>query len=513
MQRLRAVRSHDSFDLAYVTVAAALAVLLAIQTLNQQWSSDFWVHLATVRAYAAHPLHPLEPFTGVNIRDPLLSPYMFVLGSVTRGLGVDAVGVLAVAGLFNLALWLFALWRFVLALTRNRAAPVFALLFTLLAWGINPWRWSGYFNINSIGFGLPYPSMFASGLALLALASTIHWLKGRGVGHLVVVGLSVPIVLLTHPFTAIWAAVFGAALVLGATNREEAGRDNARRLAILAALVAGGFALALLWPGYSLFKLVRIGGQFDHQHRPLYTHFVFRAFLMLPGIAALWFRARRDLRDPLVLMFAGTLVVFAVGGLTHDWSLGRIFPGLALSVHIALADAVATFITKTDLTRQRRILASAAVAGVLLIGLAGSTSGLIRMVPRGVVPASRASDPRLASIVTPYRPLFHLLGDARVVASPSLKEIVAGVSGHVLVPPVPTFLDDVARRSRDSTAILSPSTAARQRRALLDVDDIAFIVVTPKEAAALRTELKPDANVVATTKNYVVFKVFGSNAT
>src|SRR5205823_5618372 len=157
MQHVRAVRTHDSFDMAYVTVAAVLAVLLAIQTLNQQWSRDFWLHLATVRAYATHPLHPLEPFTGVNIRDPLLSP-----------------------------------------------------------------------------------SMFASGLALLALASTVHWLKGRGVGHLVVVGLSVPIVLLTHPLTAIWAAVFGAALVLGVTNREETGRD-ARRLAILAALVAGGF--------------------------------------------------------------------------------------------------------------------------------------------------------------------------------------------------------------------------------------------------------------------------------
>src|SRR5947207_13891206 len=125
---------------------------------------------------------------------------------------------------------------------------------------------------------------------------------------------------------------------------------------------------------------------------------------MVPGIVALWFRARRNITDPLVLMFAGTLVLFALGGLTNDWSLGRIFPGLALSVHIALADAVATFVTKTDLTRQRRMLASAAVAGVLLVGLAGSTSGLIRMVPRGVVPASHASDPRLASIVTPYRP-------------------------------------------------------------------------------------------------------------
>src|SRR5205814_10298558 len=114
MQHVRAVRTHDSFGMAYVTVAAVLAVLLAIQTLKQLWSRDFWLPLATVRAYATHPLHPLEPFTGVNIRDPLLSPYMFVLGSVTRGLGVDAVGVLAVAGLFNLALWLFALWRFVL---------------------------------------------------------------------------------------------------------------------------------------------------------------------------------------------------------------------------------------------------------------------------------------------------------------------------------------------------------------------------------------------------------------
>ena len=492
-------RSPDAHLIAYVSVAAVLTALLVIQTLQQQWGVDFWVHLATVRAFAEHPIHPLEPFTGVATDDPLLSPYMFVLGLASRLLRADPITVLMIAGLLNLGLWLFALWRFVLTLTGNRAAPVWTLLFTLLAWGIDPWRFSGFFNLNSIGFGLPYPAVLATAIAMLALASTSAWLQQGGRRNILMVGASIPIVLLTHPFTAVWVAIAGAAIVVSYARRA-----FARRLATLAAVFVAALALALLWPHYSLLRLAAIGSQFNDVHDGLYVDLVTRAFLMVPGLVILALRARRRFRDPLVLMFLGTLTVFVLGGVSHAWALGRVFPGMMLAVHTAFGDAVGKYLADSRVASRLRILVASGVTALLLIGLAGSALGIVHMVPRALLPGDLAHDPRLRSIIDPYQGLFDLLQSrGRVLASPSLNRVIAGITGNVLVPPVPTFLEDVRRRSRDARVILSPATSSQQRRVLLDRNDIQFIVVTPSEAEVLICELREDASLVAARPGYV----------
>lgn len=492
----------DGHVLAYWGAAAALVILLLAQALNEPWSGDFWVHLGTVREIADRPWDPRQPFVGVDIEDPLLSPYMLVLGLASRWSRADAITVLAVAGFINLGLWLYAFRRFVLIVTGNRGAPVWALLFTLFAWGIAPWPWSGYFNLNSIGFVLPYPSMFASGVAMLALSSVHRWLVRGHRRDLAVVGLAGPLVLLTHPFTAVWGTIAGFAIIA-----TELRKDRLRRLTVLMGVAGVGAGLALLWPLYSLLRLFGIADQFDSAHRELFGLLGPRSFLALPGFLALALRARRNTRDPLVLTFAGTALVFALGGLTARWSLGRVFPGMMLATHVALGDSLARLRLDPEVATRRRRQVTSAAALLITVGLAGSYQGLIHVVPRNLLP-DRLADRLAASRLEAFRPLRNIIGpDDRVVASLSLNLPVGGISGDVLVPPVPTFLDDVAERSRDAAAILSPLTKPTDRQVLIDRWDIRFLVLTPADASALYPSLSDTATVVIQTDSYTVLDV------
>ena len=45
------------------------------------------------------------------------------------------------------------------------------LLFLLFLWGSDPWTFSGFFHLRSLSLVLPYPSTFATALALAALAA------------------------------------------------------------------------------------------------------------------------------------------------------------------------------------------------------------------------------------------------------------------------------------------------------------------------------------------------------
>jgi hypothetical protein len=49
----------------------------------------------------------------------------------------------------------------------NPHAAFYALVFTLVLWGLSPWRWSGFLNLNSLGFGLAL--VLAAGPAVAVL--------------------------------------------------------------------------------------------------------------------------------------------------------------------------------------------------------------------------------------------------------------------------------------------------------------------------------------------------------
>src|SRR5688572_13713729 len=93
----------------------------------------------------------------------------------------------------------------------------------LVLWGPQPWRWCGYASLNSIGFGLPYPSFLAFGLYLVGLTSAIDLARTRARRDLLVLGGCVTMSVLCHSLT-------GAALILSAAAVAAVDRDRRGRL-------------------------------------------------------------------------------------------------------------------------------------------------------------------------------------------------------------------------------------------------------------------------------------------
>jgi hypothetical protein len=447
---------------------------MLVHTAHEQWASpDFFVHLAAVHEFALHPANPGNPIVTGTDPDPYLSPYTWVVAVPVRLLKVDPVTALAIAGMANLLMLLIAFKRFVSSMSNRPWTPALGLLFTLVAWGVPTWRWSGYLNLNSLGFGLPYASTFATAVALLVLAGSEYFLRGKSPWSLMVVGIGTPIVVLSHPMTALWAAGVGLAIVLAKLDRE-----HGKRCLLLLLVALAGLAATLAWPFYGVL------GLFDrveaHSAQNMFQDFFQRTFLGLLGIVAIVLRFRKRWRDPL-LIGAGLTGALCLGGsLFHIPILGRALPGLMLMLHIALADEFVKGLSKRRSSLTRLATASV-VAIIIVIGLIGTAAGLVRAIPRALLPSRLANDVRLESVVAPYRVLSDRLDrEDVVVAYPSLAVGTAAMSGNVIAPPVPAaFVRDIRHRRTIEEAILwSPNPKARAdavRR-----NNVRWLVVPPR---------------------------------
>jgi hypothetical protein len=104
----------------------------------------------------------------------------------------------------------------------------------VLATGIGPTRLAAY-----------RPEGFALGMALLAVALCIDWLRRRDVGSLVGSGLLVATLTQVHGIAALTTAVFIAAAVVVSLERGRI-REQLKRSAIAAAALLGGVVVAAL---------------------------------------------------------------------------------------------------------------------------------------------------------------------------------------------------------------------------------------------------------------------------
>src|SRR4051812_49030647 len=137
---------------------------------------------------------------------PFFSPWAVVVGLIARVTGLGPVDTLVLIAPVHLVLLLTGLWAFVRRVSQAPQAPFYALLFTLLLWGPQPWRYSGFVHLGSLGFVLPYPSTFAIAAVLWAIALFDRLLDRLPLAGLAlvapVVGLTLlsAVILLTHPF-------------------------------------------------------------------------------------------------------------------------------------------------------------------------------------------------------------------------------------------------------------------------------------------------------------------------
>jgi hypothetical protein len=473
----------------YLLLSSILLLLMTSQTLNQQWSTDFWEHSAVVRALAADLLHPDHPLLPVDAPHPYFSPYTVAVGALARVLDIGPIGALSIAAVVNLALFLVAFWLFVGRLVASRTAPFYALVFALLLWGVRPWRWSGFLNLNSLGYGLPYPSMFATAVTLLSLWALLVYLDGGKPIWLLGPALGGAVVLLTHPITAVVAGIGAASLVLSRLDRRSRGM-----LPWLLVAAGGTVLLTMAWPYYRALDLLSQSSVYTSTHGPMYDLVLPRILPALVALPVIIQRMRRDWRDPLGLMLVGGAAVYGWGGLSGNLTYGRVISFVVLVLQIALGAWFADVELRLrggSYEPWRAGVVYGGLAVLLLVGLVGVAPGLIRTMPRALLPNGLQSDARLAKVSDTYGFLGACTGRADVILTDlGFNSLVTPTFGGKVVAtgyPLP-FVGDVDRRTEDVERFFAPLATSADRRALLARYRVAYLLVNRAELDSLRVQ-------------------------
>ncbi|MFF0788175.1 hypothetical protein [Streptomyces spiralis] len=414
-----------------------------------------------------HPRHPMADLPGAG--SPYYSPYALAEGVFARWTGLSGWDVLRLAGPLNLLVLLTGLGRFVRALTPGPWAPVAALGAVTLLWGTTPLSWSGYLGLMSMTGNLGYPSAFALGLTLWAWALTAARARDaervrfvgpgglRGLGGYAGPGALYGLVLLVHPITFATAGV-GALACVAALQRGWRVRVAGRWL--LAAAVA--LALAGSWPYFDVFALVG-DDRLDGLHRVLYDDLGGHFWLALPGVPALWRRARRSRgRDPLVLMFLLDCLVVAYGWFSGHFTYGRILGPALLGPQLALAVELSA---PRPWAPWRHLLGVLAAAGAC-VGFLSAQAGAV--VPRSLDPVGFDQPPRWPSYDWAARCMRR--GDVVLADGYYARHAVAGYGVNLVAPLWPDIALDERERQRRAAAVrayLDPATTRAGRAAVV----------------------------------------------
>jgi hypothetical protein len=388
--------------LRFLAVALGALGLCALYAWRGYFSSDFWEHAAVVRELSVRTLAPRHPLLAVDAPHAYASPYLLVVGLAGRVTGAAPTTALAIAGLVNMVLLVLALRRFLARLPHGDAAAPYALLFIIFLWGKDVWMWSGFLHIGMLGYNAPYPSTFAAAAMFLCLSILMDALESGRTGLFAAISLLVAVCMLTHPPTALVLFAGLAALFFARV---------ARRFWITAGLLFGavfaGVALALTWPYFPVLKLFADQPPEFHSWSAVFYHGVvgqiWPAILALPAL--LW-RLRGDRRDPLVLLVALLTVIYAIGGITGRYGLGRTIAYIVVFIQIALAIAAVVWESRLPKGRSWQVPAGSVVAALALFAHNKPPLPRIIRVDRQVWPEAKA-------ILAPVRPGDVVLADSR----------------------------------------------------------------------------------------------------
>jgi hypothetical protein len=399
-------------------VAVGAFALCAAYVWRGAFSSDFWEHAAVVRELAARPFEPRHPLLQVDAPHAYVSPYLLAVALAARVTHAPAITALALAGLLNLVLLVLVFRRLLVRILPNgEAAAPYALLLVIFLWGKDPWMWSGFLHIAMLGYDVAYPSTVGAAAMLLGLSLLLDALQRGGTRPYVWIALLVALCIVTHPPTAL-AFVAGLAALLLA----KAGRGGLRPTLRVGGVIVAGVAAALAWPYFPLRDLFTAQPREFHVWSAVfYQEVLLKLWPVLLAAPVLAWRARRNLRDPLVLMAALFLGLYAAGAVTGAFGLGRTIAWFAVTLQIALAGALAAL--ESRLPQERRWLVPAGTALVLVGLFAINRPPLPRLVKydpplwpevRAVLAPVRSGEVVLADSPTSY-PVPALTG-ARVVA-------------------------------------------------------------------------------------------------
>jgi hypothetical protein len=393
--------TRDRVRLLAVTLGAL--AWCTVYAWRGNFSSDFWEHAAVVRELSVRPFSPRHPLLSVDATHAYFSPYLLAVALAARTTGVSAISALATAGLVNLVLLVLALRRLLVRLLpEGEAAAPYAFLFMLVLWGKDPWMWSGVLHLGMLGYNVSYPSTFAAAGMFLSLSLLLDALDRAHSQAFIGVAFLLALCIITHPPTAVVLVAGLAALFLARVNN----RFLINGVLLVAAVVAG-VAGAMAWPYFPVLQLLGAQPAEFHSWSLVFYHGVLaQVWPAMCALPALVWRLRGSRRDPLVLFVALLGIIYALGGITGKYGLGRVIAYIVLLIQVALGAAVATW--ESRLPARRTWLAAACTLMVML--------GLLAYTRPQHLSLRRHGQPLwhdVGSILTPVRPGEVVLADSR----------------------------------------------------------------------------------------------------
>ena len=452
-------------QLRLLVVALGALAVCAIYAWRGYFSSDFWEHAAVVRELSVRPFSPQHPLLSVDAPHAYVSPYHLVVGLAARLTGATVTSALAAAGLVNLVLLVLALRRFLVRLPWGEAAAPYALLFIIFLWGRDVWMWSGFLHVGMLGYDASYPSTFATAAMFLGLSLLLDALDRDRPLAFVGVSLMVGLCLITHPPTALVLFAGLAAFFLARVKD----RFFTNGVLLLGAVVAG-VAAAVTWPYFPVLELLRAQPPEFHSWSAVFYQGVpaqvWPAILALPVL--LW-RLRESRRDPLVLFVLFLAVVYALGGITGKYGLGRVIASMVLLIQVALGIAVAKW--ESRLPRRRAWLLPACTL-VAIVGLFAYNRPPLPRILRYDRPVWR----EVGNVLAPVRPGEVVLADSRT------SYMVPALSGGRVVAwrhPI-YWVPDHAERREAQARFFAGATDA-ERRSVIARYHVRWILLDRRE--------------------------------
>lgn len=507
-------------DRRYLVLCGVLVAVMVSYLAKRTWPGavDIWEHAAAARELGARPLGPGHPLLALDRPHQYFSPYLLVVGLMSRVTGLSVVDTLNVWAVVNLVLLMVSLRLFVTKLIDRRHVDFYALLFVLFLWGPGPWFFSGFLHFDIIAFVLTYPSTFVKGLVFLSLWAHLHYLETDNPRWLLPTLAMSSVVILTHPVDQVFLTVGLVALTF---THEGTRRD--RRLALTLVTVGAAFAGALLWPYMSLWHMLFGAGAegyrnaFKAADRDLYVDVLARcglALIVLPFVAR---RLGNWRRDPLVVMFMGTLLFYLYGLVADDATFGRLISSLQVVGALVLADertragdaAAALGPPGLPLLRWVQLTTLAiVVAGMFFLknGFVVLPGWLIKDAPYGWV-HSYVDNVKISD--------FDFLERAHRTYPVVISDLYTSLEIPAFGPKVvnaaraQAFVDTTERGS-DLSRFYDPSSSIETRRAIIAKYDVSLIVVPVKELTdepAKHQPLVDMGRVVSRNKRFVFVDV------
>ncbi|WKX09640.1 hypothetical protein [Streptomyces sp. NL15-2K] len=447
--------------------AALVLLLLLLVIVRLPWAGDLGMHAATIERLRHSLVHPGNPLVDADTPSPYYSPWMLLLGCLARVTGLSVFVVLRIGAVVGLGLLVTGVWRYVRTLSARRAAPALALLCLLFLWGPVLFAWSGFLGLNSLALTVSYPSVFALGLAFHFWAWLAGALRGpAGWGTWLGLGVLWAVILLCHQFSGVVASLGALATVVAAVV---AARPDRGVWARLGGGLGVGVVVLWLWPYYDFFALFGAGGELGSVHRALYRDPVGRFGLVLVGVGALVLRWRRDRWDPLVLFFVLGVGVFAVGGVSGDYSWGRVLPAALIPAQVAAAVEVVE-------PRASRTAWVCVLAGALAVGAWTQAGTVGYVVGRGVLPEAVAAKYRAPWVGYHWITPWVKYGDVVMARTFPARQIPA-YGAYTVAPGYPDFfLADEGRRGAAVRRFFAVGTSVGERRGIVRAYGVRWVV-------------------------------------